>query len=476
MTDNNLKVLILEDNDADAELVQRLLKKSHPGWQFSIVMTKADFANALDNYVPHVIISDNTLPRFSASEALDMVKERGLLVPFILVTGTISEEFAVKIIKAGADDYLLKDRMARLPAAVDAALKQRLIEKEKIDAVKKLRKSEENYRRLVERISDAFIAIDGDWLFTYANNKAGNLFNTPAESFAGRHINSVLPQATWQPLQQACYQAMNQQHYVYREDYYAHAGLWLECQVYPSLNGISVFLRDITVRKTAEAQVLASNEKLRQLTSHLQSVRDEERKRIGREIHDELGQQLTAIKMDVAWVDKMIPESNAPIKAKLKNMLFLLDGSNQAVRRILSELRPVILERNGLIPAVKWLAEQFSNNTGTAVVLNIAGEETEVSEAVAACLFRVFQEAFTNITRYSLAANVRVSIHQEDDLLHVSIEDDGKGFDTTSVRTEKSFGIAGMKERVQALGGRFRLFSSPGKGTSIHVDIEHSNN
>src|SRR6185369_8000827 len=127
---------------------------------------------------------------------------------------------------------------------------------------------------------------------------------------------------------------------------------------------------DFSERKMAQEEIEKTTEKLRELTAHLLSVREEERKRIGREIHDELGQQLTAIKMDVSWIDKKIPEPTAVIKNKLKNIITLLDGSNQSIRRILSELRPGILDDYDLVEALEWLDDQFTANTGIAVKFN----------------------------------------------------------------------------------------------------------
>src|SRR6202008_1058673 len=131
--------------------------------------------------------------------------------------------------------------------------------------------------------------------------------------------------------------------------------------------GYIAIIRDITERKLAEETLRHSYEEIRRLTEHLQKIREEERIRIAREIHDELGQQLTAIKMDVAWIDKKTPEATVEIKTKLKNIIVLLNESNQSVRRILSELRPKILDDHGLLEAVEWLGREFSKATGIPV-------------------------------------------------------------------------------------------------------------
>jgi PAS domain S-box-containing protein len=230
---------------------------------------------------------------------------------------------------------------------------------------------------------------------------------------------------------------------------------------------------NVTERKKTEETLRQSYEEIRRLTEHLQKVREEERKNISREIHDELGQQLTAIKMDVAWIDKKIPEETPDIKRKLKNMITLLDGSNQSIRRILSELRPRILDDHGLLEAIEWQGRQFSEATGIPVKFTTLEKDLKVSELLATCIFRVCQEAFTNITRYAQAKNISNSISITGENIVVIIEDDGIGFDTTSVQSKKTFGILGMKERVLSLGGKFELVSSPGKGTKITVSLPY---
>lgn len=230
---------------------------------------------------------------------------------------------------------------------------------------------------------------------------------------------------------------------------------------------------DITDRKLAEKEMEESSQKLRQLTTHLLNIREEERKRIGREIHDELGQQLTAIKMDISWIAKKTDPSQEAFKTKLQNVIALLDGGNQSIRRILNELRPVILDDYGLLEALRWQAQQFTANTHIPVAMTASESDMRIPEEISTCIFRIFQEALTNITRYAKATQVKVSLDIDSDSVLLNIEDNGLGFDTELTKTKKSFGILGMKERVASLNGRFDLASVPGNGTriSIHIPI-----
>lgn len=249
---------------------------------------------------------------------------------------------------------------------------------------------------------------------------------------------------------------------------YYFTGKAIEYEGTDCLAGVGI---DFTERINDQQKIKETTEHLRQLTAHLQSIREEERKRIGREIHDELGQQLTAIKMDIAWIDKKTPQDSGAMKAKLKNVITLLDGSNQSIRRILSELRPVILDDHGLVDAMEWIGKQLTGNTGITLKFISTSADIKLPEQVATCIFRVYQEALTNVVRHSGATLVEASLFLAADSVMVSIEDNGSGFTPTAVQGNKSFGILGMKERVLSLGGVFELDAMPGKGTSISIQL-----
>ncbi|HEV3221544.1 MAG TPA: MEDS domain-containing protein [Puia sp.] len=263
---------------------------------------------------------------------------------------------------------------------------------------------------------------------------------------------------------------------------YTKGGNIIYCEWYNSVlrdehgNVITILslVDNVTERKKTEKALKQSYEEIRQLTDYLQNIREEERRNIARELHDELGQQLTAIKMDIVWIDKKIPEETIDIKRKLKNIIKLLDGSNQSIRRILSELRPRILDDYGLLEAIEWLSRQFTETAGIPVKFTTTLKDIKVSEKIAICIFRVCQEAFTNITRYSHAKSISNSIGIIEGNITLIIEDDGIGFDVALVQNKKSFGILGMKERVLSLGGKFELVSSHGNGTRITVSLPYS--
>jgi PAS domain S-box-containing protein len=261
---NAVKILLLEDSATDAELVQRHLRKNYTAASvFWLAMSRQDFITALDTFKPDVVLADNSLPQFAATDALEIVKKLENPVPFIMVTGTVSEEFAATIIREGADDYILKDRLIRLPAAIDAAILRHRQEKEKRKALDKLVESEENYRSLVERISDGFLALDTNWYITYINPVAEQLLGRPGANLTGKNIWDEFPAAINRVFFNAFHTAMQQQQNLQLTDYSIVAGRWFEGTAYPSPTGLSVYFRDVTQQKEAQEKIRKSEEKYR---------------------------------------------------------------------------------------------------------------------------------------------------------------------------------------------------------------------
>jgi len=353
--DTGLKLLLLEDNPEDAELIQHLLKRS--GMQFSaqVVSDENEFMNALDKNNFDAVLADNALPQYSSMEALNLIKSRNPYTAFILVTGTVSEEFAVNIIQQGADDYILKSNLARLSSAIKKAIEGRQMQKEKI-------------------------------------------------------------------------------------------------------------LADIEMQEL--------NKQLRALTAHVQEVREEEQARIAREIHDQLGQMLTAIKMDISSAGKKMGKSELEAKNHLSDALSLVDETIKSVRKIASELRPSLLDDLGLEAALDWQGQEFEkHNPGIIFSFYSSVADVSIEKNIATALYRIYQESLTNIARHSGATKVKAELNHIDDKLVLTITDNGKGFDPAEIKNKKSLGLIVMKERTVMINGEFIMESTPRKGTSIRVII-----
>jgi len=217
--------------------------------------------------------------------------------------------------------------------------------------------------------------------------------------------------------------------------------------------------------KRAEQEVRASSEQLRKLAARLLSVREEERTRIAREVHDELGQSLTAVKIDLAWLAGRLPRKNALMHKRIRSTRQLASRIIQSIRRISTELRPGVLDL-GLAAAVEWQVHEFQARTGIQCSLRLLTQELFAPD-ISTALFRILQETLTNIARHAKATRVEVVIQKLRDRLVLRISDDGRGFDPEDPSISNSLGLLGMRERVAILGGRVNIASAPGKGTTV---------
>jgi PAS domain S-box-containing protein len=247
------------------------------------------------------------------------------------------------------------------------------------------------------------------------------------------------------------------------------------CQADGEIGGIVIFTEDTTKRKEAEAALLRSEklalqrQQLQALAKRLQQAREEERKMVARDLHDQIGQILTAIKMDMAWVVRHLPDSQERVHRRLAGSIDLIKEGVQSVRRICSGLRPGILDDLGLAAAIEWQANEFASRTGISCKISIPSAELHLDGDRATAIFRIFQECLTNITRHAEAQSVSASLSTQDEDLLLVVQDDGKGF--CESEAAGSLGVLGMKERAKVCGGDLQLASSPGKGTTVTVRV-----
>ncbi|MDQ6814881.1 MAG: PAS domain S-box protein, partial [Bacteroidota bacterium] len=230
-------------------------------------------------------------------------------------------------------------------------------------------------------------------------------------------------------------------------------------------------LTDLTEQEKVKDHLIATTQQLRELASHLQNIREDERTSMAREIHDELGQQLTALKMDIAWLHTRVKNGDETIAFKIKSSLQLIDGTINTVRKIASELRPGVLDDLGLSDAIDWHGREFSKRTMIRLEFSSDVPEIMFPPRISTALFRIFQEALTNVARHSGATVVTSSLKNNDNQLILTISDNGVGFDLNKLNNKKTLGILGMQERVVILNGKYDISSHPGKGTIVTVSI-----
>jgi len=345
---------MLEDDDADAQIVQHTLQRGNVHYTAERVDNKHAFMRELERRQPNLILSDFSLPSFDGYSALAIAKEKYPDVPFIFVTGTLGEEVAIETLKKGATDYVLKQRLTRLVPSVHRALRE-------------------------------------------AQERAE--------------------------------------------------------------------------RRKAEEQLRQSHKQLRSLSVHLQHVREEERIRIAREIHDELGQQLTGLKLQLTWLDSRLPRQTPALHNKATAIAHGIDETIQTVRRIATELRPGVLDSAGLLAALEWQASEFQRKTGIQCRVQSSVKETIWNQDLNTTFFRIFQETLTNIIRHANATRVDVRLMETANSLVLEVRDNGRGISEAEINNTKSIGLLGMRERAGLLNGEVRVRGELKKGTTVSVRI-----
>ena len=235
---------------------------------------------------------------------------------------------------------------------------------------------------------------------------------------------------------------------------------------------VLVINSDITERKRGEESLVLQKEQLRALAERLQWVREEDRKRVARDLHDQIGQILTAIKMDLTWMTRHLPESEVEVLARLTESIQSINDGVKSVRAICSGLRPGVLDDLGLAAAIEWQASEFASRNGVRCQVSVPPVDLHMDGDRATAAFRIFQECLTNVIRHAQAKSVRVSLCQEDENILLVVEDDGVGFCESDLSNSLgSLGLLGMKERAQFCGGDVQISSSPGNGTTVTVRV-----
>lgn len=348
------EILLLEDDPADAGLVQHALRRAGPGFRVRHVDNRRAYLRHLAQHVPDLILSDFALPTIDGYTALTIAQEKCPDVPFIFVSGTLGEETAIDTLKKGATDYVLKHRLVQLVPAVVRALRE---------------------------------------------------------------------------------------------------------------------AKERTGRRRAQAQLRRSHKQLRTLSVFLQDVRETEQIRIAREVHDELGQSLTGLKLQLTWLASRLPKRSKSLHNKARSMAAHIDETIRAVRRIATELRPGILDTAGLPAALEWQANQFQMQTGIVCEVQIGVKETRWHQSLNTAFFRIFQEALTNVIRHAAATRVDVRLTEAGGQIVLEVKDNGRGISRTEIHNTKSIGLLGVRERAALQGGTLRLTGRDGLGTTVTVRI-----
>ncbi len=339
-----------------------------------------------------------------------------------------------------------------------------------------LQESEEKYKTLTENsLTGIFIHQNG--MFVFVNDKFAKMHGyKPEELLHKEHWVLVHPDER-KLLKEFAMKRLEgkpvPQQYEVRRMTKDGKTIWCEMMAtviqYRGKPAIMGNVTDITERKLAESAIKKSEEQLRNLTSYLQKVGEIERTNIAREIHDELGQTLTVLKMDLSWLSRRLEDNQISLLEKTDAMSHLISKTIQTVKKISTELRPGLLDDLGLSAAIEWQAEEFQKRTGIKCKISMEPKDITFDRDRNTAIFRIFQETLTNIARHAGATEVSVSLKQKVGRIELTVRDNGRGITEEELANPKSFGLIGIRERVKIFGGNNTIKGVPGQGTTVTV-------
>ena len=401
-----LRVLIVEDDQADAELITRELTKSGFDPICSRIDTREEFSMRLVEEQPDVIIYDHNLPHFSSAEALQSTQQSGLGIPFIIVSHAIGDEDAVTLMRAGAADYLLKDRLGRLGESIRHALEQRRLRAEHAAA------------------RNAIVALNADLELRIASR-------TAQLKVANQSLEAELGQRK---------------------------------RVEEELRRLNSELEERVVERTRD--LVASNHQLQALATELTLAEQRERKRLAGELHDYLAQMLALGRMKVGQLRPKI--SPDPAKQQLIGDIDeLFQKAAEYTRSLMAKLNPPVLDDLGLPAALEWLAKEMPLHN-LMVEVRLGQDHVPLPDDQAILLFQSVRELLINVAKHAKTDRATVALRvDEQNRLCIEVQDRGRGFDPEADKTGSHFGLFSVKERMEAMGGRLEVKSTPGQGTTV---------
>ena len=345
---------------------------------------------------------------------------------------------------------------------------------------KALRESEEKYRDLYDHAPDMYHSINGEGIIIDCNETEASMLGYKKEEIIGRPVmdfwteeSNKLHEQAFPIIKSEIRDREIEREFVRRDGgtFIASLHVFTETDKNNNFVKTKTIARDITVSKRLENELKNSREELRNLSAHLQSVREEERRSVASEIHDELGQVLTTLKLDLSWLKTRLAKESNQLSSNVQSMSDLVDKTIESVQRISSELRPGVLDHLGLPDAIEWLAGEVCGRKGLHYDITIEPEDLELDQNRSIAVFRIFQETMTNIVRHSNATKVDVHLTKGPSTLVLEVRDNGIGIAEEKLLDHKSYGLIGIRERARYLGGDSKILGIPGSGTTVVVNI-----
>lgn len=467
---DHLKILHLEDVLVEAELIHRELKKTGLSFEAKIVQTREEFEDGLKNFFPDLILSDHSMPDFDSVQALRVFKHCKLNIPFILVTGTVSEEFAVTCIQNGADDYILKSNLVRLSPAIESAIARKRAEME-------FEKEERLLKAVLNSINVGILACNKEGMVTFLNP-------------AIRQMHDILPELieSGNGLEQNNLYHSDGKMAIQRDEMplvkILNKGKLHNFEVafkpegnnpvrYFLFNGEAILdgAGEVQGAVAAMHEITEAKETERAIVHAIFEGQEQERKRFAEDLHDGLGQLLTSVQLNLSALDNEISGLGPNQKRLFELSNSILGEAIKETRSIAHNLMPRSLE-SGLIHALQELVGRME--TKIKINFNIHGKARKLEQQVEVGLYRIAQELLNNIWKHAKATNIIFDLTYHKNRIRISVEDNGTGFDHELIEKESGIGLANMFSRARMLGGSFHITSRPGRGTCVVVEVSSS--
>ena len=466
--DKTIDVLVVEDTPIGQLLAKTILTSR--GYTVELAATGQQALEMANAILPKVILLDVGLPDMDGYEVCRKLKlsEATRDIPVIFATGHDDAGHESRSFEVGGSDFIAKPiREDVLIARIKAHI-----------ALRSQRRSLEGmFRDVIEFAPVIFLLADPDLKIVQVNAQAEQDFGYRRKQMLGNNlsflipncIDYIYPQAPADGSEKPAAQARHFELLCRRangEIFSADATF----SILRSARGLlhTVVLKDISERKETLRKLDESRSLIRELAAQHESARESERKHIAREVHDELGQVMTALRMDLSLINMQYGAQVPALDGKVIQMKALVDQGIRAVRNVAKVLRPEALDM-GLVPAIDWLRSEFEKHTGIECELQLDEPPASLEESRAILVYRIVQESLTNITRYAEASKVEISLKIGPQQLVLKVRDNGKGFVMQDARSRKTFGLLGMQERAITLGGALDVESTPGVGTCISV-------
>lgn len=470
---NATRILLIENQPHDVDIFEKEIQKSGIKYTLDKAETFDRLKEILPQNKPDLIVCNYRVSPLKPAEAINELKTLIRDTPFIIYSDVLDEEIVVHCMKAGASDYVFKQHSARLGTAIHTLIETMRVREE-------LKESKERFNTLAKVSTVGVFLSSEDGFYLYVNERWSAITGLPPEQALGDGFLKSVHSHDRKRVKTEWHRSVRERTPFHSEYRIARESdrseLWVLGQAFPeimpdgSVAGFVGTITDITYRMQAEVEIDSSRKQLRALTARLQSVREEERTYIAREIHDDLGQALTGLRMDLVWLTNKLEDAEERMRQRLKSMLELTDATIYKVRKIATELRPGILDDIGLAAAIEWHAKDVGSRTGIHCSFDL-DDEIQLDEQRSTAFFRIFQESLTNVLRHAQAKHVHTQLKVEGNSVVLLVEDDGKGIAPNELSHPHSVGILGMRERAASFGGEVNVAGIPNKGTSVRVAI-----